>query len=243
MAVDRGATSPFVLATAFTVEPATGRSGVQIAVLGIGAPMAISELEGGVPGHGLELRTSGLWVEMVCEQPFHHWSYGLEAFALALDDPAELLGRGLGLRVPLGWELEFESDEEPQWLGPPFEGDDRPAFGAYRQLGAAHGLLLTDDGETPIEGRAVRSHAWGATTLPPESVLAVPPSLRTTGADTSSGLDSTADPTAEPGPATVGATDVDPTAAVALPGLDGVWWVRATSAGAETWTDDTTPKL
>ncbi|MEM9132851.1 MAG: hypothetical protein AAF962_06160 [Actinomycetota bacterium] len=225
MAVDRGSASPLVVAAAFTVDARSGRSGLQIAVLGRGAPMAISELEGGLPGQGLELRTSGLWVEMVCEQPFRHWSYGLEAFALALDDPAELLGRGLGLRVPLGWELEFESDDEPQWLGPPFEGDVRPAFGAYRQLGVAHGLLLTDDGETPVEGRAVRSHTWGGTTLPPETVLAVP------------GI--------ETGAVTIvgGADGGEPGSEVALPGLESVWWVRATAAGAETRTEDATPRL
>lgn len=220
-----------VVAAAFTVDTEGGRSGLQIAVLGLGAPMAISELEGGVPGQGLELRTSGLWVEMVCEQPLRHWSYGLEAFALALDDPAELLGRGLGMRVPLGWELEFEADDEPQWLGPPFEGDVRPAFGAYRQLGAAHGLLLTEDGETPIEGRAVRSQAWGAQ-LPPETVLAQTPTL--------GGERIGQDPVA---PSTASGTGERSRSEVALPGLEGVWWVRATAAGAETETIDATPRL
>ena len=45
----------------------------------------------------------------MCEEPGRRWTYGLEAFALAVDDPAELLGRGYGHRVPLGWELEFEA--------------------------------------------------------------------------------------------------------------------------------------
>ncbi|MEL7156941.1 MAG: hypothetical protein AAFN30_10120 [Actinomycetota bacterium] len=216
---DRGGAVPLVVAGGLTVDAGGGRSAVQVAVLGLGLPIVISELDGGVPGQGWELRTSGLWIDLVCEQPFRHWSYGLEAFALALDDPAELLGRGLGHRVPLGWELEFESDDEPQWLGPPIEGAQRPAFGAYRQLGKAHGLLLTADGEWPIEGRAVRSHSWGGTALPAESVLA------------GSG---------GPEPAAIGQAPPDPTgdapaAAVAVPGSDDVWWVQATAAGAATW--------
>jgi hypothetical protein len=57
-----------------------------------------------------EFRTSGLWAEAICEQPGRHWSFGLEAFAVAIDHPDELLGRGYGHRTPLGWELDFESD-------------------------------------------------------------------------------------------------------------------------------------
>lgn len=219
LVVERGGDAPLVVAAALTVDTEADRSGVQIAVIGLGPPIVISELEGTTPGQGLELRTSGLWIDIVCEQPFRHWSYGLEAFALAVDDPAELLGRSFGHRVPLGWELEFESEDEPQWLGPPIESTEPPAFGAYRQLGQTHGLLLTADGEWPVEGRAVRSHAWGRTALPTESILA------------GSG---------GPAPGPSGMAPPDPSGAapgpaVALPGLDDVWWVQATAAGATTW--------
>jgi hypothetical protein len=92
-----------------------------------------------------ELRSSGLWVDLVTETPSVHWSYGLEAFALAIDRPDELLGRGYGHRTPLGWELEFESD--PARL-------DRPAPGVEHQPGRVDGLLLTapDGGQGPRDG-------------------------------------------------------------------------------------------
>ena len=40
------------------------------------------------PRQGLEVRADGLWGELMCETPLEHWSYGLEAFGVALDDPA-----------------------------------------------------------------------------------------------------------------------------------------------------------
>lgn len=55
----------------------------------------------------LELRTSGLWADHICESPDEQWTVGLEAFALRLDDPTDMVGE----RVPLGYDLEF--------VGPP----------------------------------------------------------------------------------------------------------------------------
>lgn len=114
-------------------------------------PVVISECEIPVPAVGWELRASGLWADHVCETPLDHWSYGLEAFALAIDDPAELLGRGFGDRTPLGWELEFEAAERAVALDAE----------SYVQAGAVHGLVLFAHGEVEVEGRASRSHRWG----------------------------------------------------------------------------------
>ncbi len=114
-------------------------------------PIVISDLAVPLPADRWEIRTSGLWADHICETPMEHWSYGLEAFALAIDRADELLLSGVGDRVPLGWELEFESTKEAAPLGAE----------AYLQTGTAHGLLLTADGELEIEGEAVRSHWWG----------------------------------------------------------------------------------
>jgi len=122
-----------------------------------GEPVVISDNEISMPAEGWELRTSGLWADHICETPMEHWSYGLEAFALRIEDPTELLGRGYGERVPLGWELEFEATDEPVVAS----GE------AYAQSGTLHGLLLLADGEVEVEGPALRSHRWGAGTHPP----------------------------------------------------------------------------
>ena len=53
----------------------------------------------------LEFRADGLWVEFVCETPNEHWSFGLEAFGLRVEDPADEIGE----RVPVGFDLEWET--------------------------------------------------------------------------------------------------------------------------------------
>ena len=88
-----------------------------------------------------------------------HWSYGLEAFGLAIDDPGELLGSAMGERVPLGWELEFEARAPAQGTG----DDSR-----YGQIGSVHGLLLEKSSSIEVDGYGVRSHWWG--TSPPARI-------------------------------------------------------------------------
>lgn len=114
-------------------------------------PIVIAEVDIATPATGWELRASGLWADHNCETPLEHWSYGLEAFALAIDDHAELVGRGFGDRTPLGWELDFEATEPAYAEGPH----------AYGQAGTLHGLVLLAEGELEVEGPAVRSHRWG----------------------------------------------------------------------------------
>jgi hypothetical protein len=58
-------------------------------------------------GAVLEFRTDGLWAEFVCETPDEHWSFGLEAFGLRVDDPAEEIGE----RIPVGYDLEWETPD------------------------------------------------------------------------------------------------------------------------------------
>ncbi len=128
-----------------------------------GLPVVMVEADIPLPADRWEFRTSGLWAEQVCETPHRHWSFGLEAFALELDDATELTRTGYGTRVPLGWELDFESSVDPQWLltdSAPLE-----VAGAYTQPGSLHGLLLDAAGEHATEGLAQRWHWWGTKPL------------------------------------------------------------------------------
>ncbi len=151
---------PLALSAAVTAEPGVGACTVTAVVLGERAERRVmTEDQVTLPSRGWELRASGLWVDHVCETPLDHWSYGLEAFALRLDDPDELLGRGRGERVPLGWELEFEAQSPAGWV------TDQE----YRQLGLVHGLLLDAEGRYEIEGRSVRTHWWGSN--PPDRIV------------------------------------------------------------------------
>jgi hypothetical protein len=128
-----------------------------------GVPVVMSEPDIPIPALRWEFRTDGLWAEQVCEAPHDHWSYGLEAFALEVDDPTELTRTGFGRRVPLGWELDFDAVGPSRWLLT--DAAPLPFGGAYTQRGTLHGLLLGADGETATEGPAQRWHWWGTKPL------------------------------------------------------------------------------
>ena len=135
-----------------TARPATARAGFLAAVLRPDeAPVVLAEDDIELPPRRWELRTSGLWAECVCETPLEHWSYGLESFALVIADPAELLGRAVGDRLPLGWELEFEARDEATW----------EATDAYGQDGEVHGVVLLGRDEVEVSLACARRHWWG----------------------------------------------------------------------------------
>ena len=78
------------------------------------------------PRSGLaEIRASGLWADAIEEERGQRWTIGLEAFALAVDDPDDTVGR----RVPIGFDLEWERsgpDLDGRTPGPgPRRGPDR----------------------------------------------------------------------------------------------------------------------
>jgi hypothetical protein len=60
-------------------------------------------------GSLLEVRADGLWAEMVCEVAGEHWTFGLEAFALLLEDREEARTATVGARVPVGYDLEWDT--------------------------------------------------------------------------------------------------------------------------------------
>ena len=131
-------------AVAFRQVRVAGLVSVQLLVLRSGElPVVLVETGVAATNERWELRSSGLWVDSIEERPGLHWSYGLEAFALALDQPDELLGRGYGHRVPLGWELDFVSAE--------------PGGSA----GRLDGLLLTAPGEAGQHSFDGPARRWG----------------------------------------------------------------------------------
>jgi len=93
----------------------------------------------------LELRGNGLWADHNVEEPFGHWSVGLEAFALALDDPADERGE----RVPLGYELDWECD--PEVVTAVHDGYEQPC--------RVRGEVLLGADAFDLDGHGWRTHS------------------------------------------------------------------------------------
>lgn len=104
-------------------------------------------------GRTLEARAGGLWVDLVCETPLEHWSVGLEAFGVALDDPVEAWAGERGDPTALGLDLEWEA------AGP---ADDQGQDGQYGQACSVHGDVLVGSERIPLDGTGARWHAWGS---------------------------------------------------------------------------------
>jgi hypothetical protein len=58
----------------------------------------------------LDVRSEGLWMELLCETPGEHWTFGVEAFAVRLDHARDALHGEIGERLPMGCDLEWEVD-------------------------------------------------------------------------------------------------------------------------------------
>jgi hypothetical protein len=123
-------------------------------LVGDGRPLvAVRDHDVPIPsGRRLEVRAEGLWAELVCETPHEHWSVNMEAFAVAMDDPAEAYRRERGERVAFGLDLEWVA------AGPahPYTGMTR-----YEQACSVAGEVLVGDERIPIDGWGERDHSWG----------------------------------------------------------------------------------
>lgn len=134
--------------------------------MGDGRPLVtVVEHDGPALGPvGLDLRAEGLWADQICETPLEHWTVGLEAFGVALDDPAEAFSGCRGDRTALGFDLEWES--EPDAL---VEAD-----GGYELACRVHGEILVGAERLVVDdGWGGRRHRWGdgpATGDPPGRV-------------------------------------------------------------------------
>ena len=106
------------------------------------------------PAVGLEIRADGLWASLHCETPFEHWSLGLEAFGLRVDDDVAPVAWDdmIGERLAVGFDLEWELRGPPEPL----------ADGAgYTQPGVVFGEVLVVRDRIAVDGPAVRDHWWG----------------------------------------------------------------------------------
>lgn len=119
--------------------------------------LAIAEQSVPVPRE-LEFRSSGLWVDVACLVPFDHVQLGLEAFAVGMDDPADALGRMWGDRVPLGFDLEW--DTTGPVTVPTGDGNSRVIEG-YELSCAVHGEILVGEDAIDFDGFGSRRHLWG----------------------------------------------------------------------------------
>ena len=100
----------------------------------------------------LEIRAEGLWADHTVETPFDHMTLGCEAFAIGVDDPAEVYGDLRGDRVPFG-----------------STSSGRPTAGLYPWIGTTryevscnvHGEVLVGDETIEFDGIGQRDHSWG----------------------------------------------------------------------------------
>ncbi len=102
-------------------------------------------------GRDLEVRGQGIWSAVNCETPLDHWSVGLEAFAVALDDPDEAYRGERGDRIGLGYDLEWEATTLASWHGE----------AKYWQPCRVTGEILVAEEVLAFDGTGVREHRWG----------------------------------------------------------------------------------
>lgn len=120
--------------------------------------VAVVDHEVPMPARTLEIRTHGLWADHICETPGEHWTLGLEAFGVGLDDPAEMYRRQLGDVVPLGFDLEWDNDDPDATL---LQITDR-AIGGYSLGCEVSGEVLIGDETLDIDATGTRHHRWGS---------------------------------------------------------------------------------
>lgn len=113
-----------------------------------------------VPRVGLEFRSHGLWADHTVEASHRQWTVANEAFALALDDPDELIGRGYGTPQPFALDAEWYAAADP--VAAP------GGVGGYTQAGELEGTVELGGGRRlAVDGMAARAHTWGPVVLPP----------------------------------------------------------------------------
>ena len=84
------------------------------ALVRAGQPLLhVNDWEAPLPRVGLAVRSDGLWADHVCEAPFEQWTVANETYAVALDDPADALGRAFGTSAPLAFDLEWYATSAP----------------------------------------------------------------------------------------------------------------------------------
>lgn len=123
-----------------------------------------------LPRVGLELRSDGLWADHTVEAPLAQWTVANEAYALAVDDPDELSGRGYGTPTPFALDAEWYASAPAR----PYAGGTGPG---YEQDGGLEGTVELGGGRRlEVRGAAAtRAHTWGPLVLPaPDGATTAP---------------------------------------------------------------------
>ena len=136
------------------LHPGSGRAWCWAALVGRRRPLlSVVDSTVALPrGRGLDLRAEGLWAVAELETPMEHWTVGLEAFGVELDDPSEAWRSCRGDRAALGFDLEWETTGPAVALA---------AGEGYHLPCQVHGEVLVGDGTSTVAGWGGRSHAWG----------------------------------------------------------------------------------
>jgi hypothetical protein len=105
---DQGITGTLIL----TVDGSSASFHAQVAIPELGV-VVVRDDELAAPKRTdvLVIRAEGLWAELLCETPGEHWSIGLEAFGVRFDDEEEAAVSDRGERVPVGFDLEWETPD------------------------------------------------------------------------------------------------------------------------------------
>ncbi len=108
----------------------------------------LAEWEVQVRADPFVVKAPEMWAEHHCDAPMEQWSLGNEAYAAALDDVDEALGRGYGTPTPMAMDLEWYGTMPPTEIGH-----------GYEQIGVVHGVVEVL-GRTTIELAEVPAHRW-----------------------------------------------------------------------------------
>ncbi|MFN8035092.1 MAG: hypothetical protein U0V73_04095 [Acidimicrobiia bacterium] len=128
-------------------------------VLPDGRPVAVRDESLAVPRPpGFAVRGDGLWAELFCETPWEHWSIGLEALGVVLDDPRDAFAGERGEPIAVGFDLEWEATTPPWPIEAGFLDDVDVGF---EHAGVVHGEVLVGDDTWAFEGTGERVHRLG----------------------------------------------------------------------------------
>jgi hypothetical protein len=137
--------------------PNWGRAWYHAFVCGPGRPtVAVVDDEVPLPrSPSLEVRGHGLWAEHAGTHPLDRWQVANEASGVGVepDEVVELYrpGGARGAQVPMGLDLEWETDGEPYhyaWTT------------RYEVPCRVHGTVLLGDERIEIDGHGQRDHSW-----------------------------------------------------------------------------------
>jgi hypothetical protein len=108
----------------------------------------------------LEIRAPALWADLIVEEPLTHFGVGVEAFGVAIDDPADAYAADpaaiRGDRTPVGVDLGWETDL-PGGSG----GFHYGVTTRYEIPCRVTGEVLVGDRRIELDGWGQRDHSWG----------------------------------------------------------------------------------